>query len=103
VIPEPQETLSTNERAGTEFSPAIVEVLARIADDIRRLADHFDPPPNDIVDSPYIAERQGCTTTWIADQARNGAIPKSCIVPGTGDGRPWKFYRRQMEDWLAKR
>jgi hypothetical protein len=74
-----------------------------IANDLRRIADHFDPPPSDIVDSPYLAERLGCTTTWIADQARNGMIPKGCIVPGTGDGRPWKFYRRQTEQWLAKR
>jgi hypothetical protein len=86
-----------------ELGPETLRVLAEVQADLRRLADHFDPPPPDIVDSPYIAALLGCTTTWIADQARNGTIPKICIVPGTGDGRPWKFYRRRMEEWLANR
>ena len=34
---------------------------------------------------------------------RNGDIPKGCIVPGSGNGRLWKFRRRQLEEWLAKR
>ena len=81
----------------------IVAVLANIASDLRRIADHFDPPPPDIVDTPYIAGRLGVTTTRIAQMVREGTIPKACIVPGSGNGRLWKFDRRQMEEWLAKR
>ena len=87
----------------SETSPAILEVLAGIANDLKRIADHFDPPPPDIVDTPYIADRLGVTTTRIAQMVREGTIPKSCIVPGSGNGRLWKFRRRQIEEWLSKR
>ncbi len=86
-----------------EVSPAIVEVLGNIANHLRRIADHFDPAPPDIVDTPYIAKRLGVTTTRIAQMVREGMIPKSCIVPGTGNGRLWKFHRRQLEEWLSRR
>ena len=46
-------------QGGGEFSPTIVDVLASIANDLRRIADHFDPPPPDIVDTPYLARK-----TW---------------------------------------
>lgn len=90
-------------QGGGEFSPAIVEVLAGIANDLKRIADHFDPPPPEIVDTPYIAERLGVTTTRIAQMVRSGDIPKTCIVAGSGNGRLWKFHRRRLEEWLAKR
>lgn len=86
-----------------ELGPESLRVLAEVQADLRRIADHFDPPPPDIVDTPYIAERLGVTTTRIAQMVREGEIPKSCIVPGSGDGRLWKFHRGQLEDWLAKR
>ena len=98
---ESPQTVRTD--AAPESSPAIVEVLASIANDLRRIADHFDPPPSDIVDSPYLARQLGVTTTRIAQMVREGTIPKSCIVVGSGNGRLWKFHRRQMEEWLAKR
>jgi len=81
----------------------IVEVLVNIANDLRRIADHFDPPPLDIVDTPFIAQKLGVTPTRIAQMVREGTIPKSCIVAGSGNGRLWKFHRRQMEAWLANR
>jgi len=59
-------------------------------------------PPSDIVDSPYLARQLGVTPTRITQMVRSGEIPKGCIVPGTGDGRPWKFYRRRTEEWRAK-
>ncbi len=84
--------------------------LERIADAIeegfaqgRRIADHFAPEPADVVGTPQVARQLGCTTVWIAEMARRGEIPKSCVVPGTGNGKPWKFYRRRVEDWLGKR
>ena len=53
----------------------------QILEHLWRIADHFDPPPPDIVDSPYVAGRVEVTTTWIAQMVREGTIPKSCIVP----------------------
>jgi hypothetical protein len=78
------------------------EVIATIAGQLARIADHFDPPPPDVVDTVYVAQKLGCTTTWIADLARNGGIPASCLVPGTGDGKPWKFYRAKIETWITE-
>ena len=50
-----------------------------------------------------VAKQLGCTTVWIAEMVRSGDIPKSCLVPGTGNGRPWKFYRAAIDRWLASR
>jgi Rieske Fe-S protein len=86
-----------------ELGEQTLRVLSEMASDIKRIADHFDPQPADIVDTPYIANHLGCTTTWIAQMVRDGEIPKGCIVPGSGNGRQWKFYRRRIEDWLAAR
>jgi hypothetical protein len=74
-----------------------------MAHSLARIADRLDPPAPDIVDSTYVASRLGCTTTWIADQARNGEIPRSCIVTGTGRGKPWKFYRSSIDRWIDSR
>ena len=74
-----------------------------IAVDLRRIADHFDPPPPDKVGSEYVAKKLGCTTTWIADLVRRDQIPKRCIVPGTGNCKPWKFYREQIDKWIETR
>ena len=84
------------------ISFAIPEAVDAIRDALKRIADHFDPPPPDVVDSVYVSQKLGCTTTWIADLARNGGIPPSCVVPGTGDGKPWKFYRVKIEKWITE-
>ena len=81
-MPESQEAISTNDIAKPEFNPAIVEVLTSIAADLKRIADHYDPPPSDIIDSPYLAAQLGVTATRIAQMVRDGTIPKSCIVAG---------------------
>ena len=86
-----------------EYLKRLADAAEQVEKQLRRIADHFDPPPPDIVDSQYIAGRLGCTTTWIADLTRKGDIPLSCIVPGTGNGKPWKFYRSRIDPWLATR
>lgn len=78
-------------------------LLQSIAKDIGRIADSLSPPPAKIVDSVYVAEQLGCTTTWVAAQARSGTIPPSCIVPGAGKGKLWKFYRTQIDAWISAR
>jgi hypothetical protein len=77
-----------------------VESLLEVA---TRVADQFAPEPADLVGTEYIARRLGCTTVWVAEMAREGGIPKQCIVRGTGKGKPWKFHRRRIEEWLARR
>jgi len=79
------------------------EIQRRIAEALGRIADHFDPPPPDVVGTPYVADRLACTTVWITQMIRSGEIPSSCIVPGTGHGKPWKFYRRGIESWMESR
>jgi len=77
--------------------------LENISASQKRLADHFDPPPSDIVGTDYIANHLGCTQVWVTDLVRGGGIPKSCVVVGTGNGKPWRFYRSRIDDWLARR
>jgi hypothetical protein len=77
---------------------------ARVAVALQALARAQRPElPASVVGTPYLAERLGCTVVWAAEMARNGEIPKCCIVPGTGNSKPWKFYRERIEDWLNKR
>ena len=79
------------------LTPALTETLTVIADNLKRIADHFNPAPADIVDSPHVARLLDCTTTWIADMARQGGIPGSSIVPGSGTGKPRKFSRGSLK------
>ncbi|APW63374.1 helix-turn-helix domain-containing protein [Paludisphaera borealis] len=89
------------EAAGRSPTPTTAwEAMAR---SIARIADALAPPPPGVVDSVYVARRLGCTTTWIADQARNGDIPRRCIVAGTGRGKPWKFHRESIDEWIESR
>jgi len=81
----------------------LVRAIEGVEFELRRVANHFDPPPPDKVGTPYVADRLGCTTVRITQLVRSGEIPASCVVPGTGDGKPWKFFRARIEDWLENR
>jgi len=81
----------------------IAEAIEHLQHQIDRIADHFDPPPSDKVGTPYIAECIGCTTVWITEMVRNGEIPPDSVVPGTGNGKPWKFFRARIDEWLQSR
>jgi hypothetical protein len=82
---------------------SIADSLDLIAHHLARIANHVDPPPDAIVGTPYIAKRLGCTTVWVGEMTRDGLIPKTCIVTGTGNGKPWKFHRQQIDQWIASR
>ena len=84
-------------------SGSIGHLLTQVASSLKRIADHFDPPPPNLVGSTYIAGRLNCTTVWVADMARQGIIPASCVVQGTGNGKPWKFFRTRIDEWIKKR
>jgi len=70
---------------------------------LRRIADAIAPEPEAVVGSPYVAGKLGCTTTWVSEMVRSGEVPKGCVVPGTGNGKPWKFYRDKVDAWIASR
>jgi hypothetical protein len=74
-----------------------------LAASVARLADHLAPTPSALVGTRHVAGALGQTTTWVADMARKGTIPKGCVVPGTGTGKPWKFYRDKIDAWLKSR
>ncbi|MCH7689397.1 MAG: hypothetical protein IH899_22445 [Planctomycetes bacterium] len=81
----------------------LLEGIERIVVALERLADHFAPAPPDVVGTPYVARKLACTTVWITDMIRRGEIPRSCIVPGTGNGKLWKLYRRKIDKWIETR
>lgn len=70
---------------------------------MRQFGDVNKAKPPELVGTPYVAERLGCTTVWVTDLIRNGNIPVGCIAPGTGNGKPWKFFRVRIEEWLKRR
>jgi hypothetical protein len=74
-----------------------------LSGNIQRIADHLVPPPGAIVGTPYVATDLGQTTTWVAQLVREGKIPVGCLVQGTGSGKPWKFYRERIDDWIKNR
>lgn len=77
--------------------------LERIATSLERIANKLDPPPSDKVGNRYIADKLGWTTTYVSFLVRDGQIPSSCIVAGTGNGRLWKFFRSRINAWIAVR
>ncbi|NQU21807.1 MAG: helix-turn-helix domain-containing protein [Candidatus Nealsonbacteria bacterium] len=79
------------------------EASLRMAEAQERIADHFDPPPPDIVGTDHVAKRLGLSTRWVSEMASNGEIPEGCKVKGTGHGKPWKFHRQAIDKWLASR
>ncbi len=89
------------------------EALERIADALEQFVIHIDslerlveaivPTPPQVVGTPYVAQRLGCTTVWVAELVRTGELPSSCVVAGTGHGKPWKFHRSKVDQWLEHR
>jgi predicted DNA-binding transcriptional regulator AlpA len=89
----------------SETNNELTPILERLATaiegiqaELQRINNRFEPP--EVVKSRYIAGRLGCSVKWIGDLARTGQIPKSCIVPGSGEGKQWRFYKSKIEKWL---
>ncbi len=81
----------------------IAIALEKLANSHERLGDHFVPAPPKIVGTPYVANKLGCTTVWITELIRNQDLPPDCIVPGTGNGKPWKLYLDRIDKWITSR
>jgi hypothetical protein len=87
-----------------ENTREVLDTLKDIAATLRRLAEVYAPEPSDIVGTGYIQRKLGFTTpVYVAELARKGSIPKACIVPGTGNGKLWKFRRKPVDQWLESR
>lgn len=87
-----------------QFASGVVRHPEAAVDEFfRKMADRNHGKPPELVGSPYIAERLGCTTYWVTQMVRRGEIPSSHVVPGTGSGKPWKFYRVRVDAWLKRR
>jgi hypothetical protein len=98
--PSPTQDTLARLVAALERSASAQEKLAQ---DFGRLLHHIEghQAADDIVGTAYVANHLGVTQVWAAEMARAGAIPKSCIVAGTGNGKLWKFHRPKIDDWLA--
>jgi hypothetical protein len=81
----------------------VAESLVTIVEQLRRIADHFDPPPSDLVDTGYVANLLNCTKDYVAQMAREGIIPPNCLASGTGWGKPWRFHRSRIDRWIQSR
>jgi len=77
--------------------------LERLADAAEHIATLLDSDPLEIVGTPYVAEKAGKSVKWIGDLVRRGEIPKNCVVPGTGNGKEWRFYRKRIDKWIESR
>jgi hypothetical protein len=98
----------------TREKPTLLTVLRDIADSLRQanalksesnvllrqVADALTPVEPELVGTDYIKAKRGCTVTYAAQMAREGKIPARCIAAGNGDGDTWKFYRKQVDEWL---
>jgi hypothetical protein len=110
VIPVCQDNARVYPLIVVELGPQTLALLGRFAaameallGESRRVADHVVPTVGEVVGTPYLAKHLGCSVVWAAEMARTGQIPKYCVVPGTGNGKPWKFFRERIEEWLIKR
>jgi hypothetical protein len=70
---------------------------------LRQIAEAMAPEKPAKVGTSYVAGRLGLTTTRVAQMAADGTIPGDCIVPGTGNGRLWKFHQDRIDSWLKSR
>ena len=74
--------------------------LQQVAEALMRIADHVAPPPPAVVGTPYVARKLDCSTEWITEMIRTAEILRHFIVPGTGNGKPWKLNRKKIDKWL---
>jgi hypothetical protein len=102
-ILQPGDRLEWMREWGWKGSDTLATTLGRIATSLERIANKLDPPPSDKVGTSYVSDKLGCTTTWVAEMIRKGHIPPSCIVPGSGNGKVWRFYRTRIDAWIESR
>jgi len=97
------QSLTESRRLPPDQLLRIATAIELLATSAQVIADSLSSATPGTVDTVYVAERLGCSTVWVAEQARSGAIPSGCVVPGTGNGRPWKFHRVRIDAWIRSR
>lgn len=85
------------------FVARITAAVEQCGSNLERIADQLCPPPDALVGTQYIAAKLGITIERVSQMARYEEIPSSCIVDGTGHGKPWKFHRCSIENWIRNR
>ncbi len=89
--------------SGLTLLQRLTDSIERCEEELRRIADHFNPPLTPIVGTDYIASRLGLTPERITQMTREGDVPPHCLVEGSGNGKPWKYHRRHVDAWLKSR
>ncbi len=74
-----------------------------VARELRRLRRDLRPAEPEIIGTPEVAKMAGVTTAAVRQWVESEAMPGNCIVPGSGNGTPWRFYRRRVVKWLRTR
>jgi hypothetical protein len=77
--------------------------LPRIAENLQRLADAQAPDEGRLVGTEHIAKKLGITTQWVVQQIKKDPALRRCVLPGSGNGKPWKLDRHAVDRWLARR
>jgi hypothetical protein len=62
------------EHSDRDLLGRLADSAEAIAQELRRIANHFDTPPSDVVDSRYVADWLGCSTTGVADMRANSPV-----------------------------
>jgi len=83
--------------------PSGLAIMERLADAAEQIANHLDPESPQIVGTPYVAKQLGKSVKWVGDLVRRQTIPKGCVVPGTGNGKEWRFFRKKIDKWIESR
>ena len=82
----------------------IAAAVTSIDRSLARIADHFDPSPADIVGSRLHREAARLhQSLGRGDGAPRARFRNRCVVQGTGNGKPWKFHRQKIEEWINNR
>jgi hypothetical protein len=95
LAPQPDLVVPHLEESACHLA-GLVQIFARVADAVA-------PQPGDLVGTPYVARRLGCTTVWVTEMIKKGRLPKNCVVPGTGSGKPWRLYKDRIDRWIETR
>ncbi len=74
-----------------------------ILNEMRAIRQQIAPEPTSIVGTDYVAAQLNLNKQYVAQMAREGRIPKRCIVAGTGWGTPYGFNRKLVDEWIETR
>ncbi len=95
--------------ADEKFMFLMLKVWFDISNYLQRLCDAIAPAPTYTVGTESVAKATGLNQNYVSQLAdgrkiaKVRKIPQECIVPGSGHGKPWKFYREPIDKWIETR